>query len=148
MHPVGLVSGTSPKRPNPTINPDARPVRRLSCPLGVISKPLDPQIMNAENIFEEMKAFVSAACNAKDHSLAVQAAEKFGFCSVPTGSLSQIFADLRYKDPNGSEISLVAKWLDPSGPFQNLPDINRILLTLKMPGQSPIEYRCEYRDLT
>jgi|GEM_PF-2360714 len=30
---VGLVSGTSPKRPNPTINPDARTVRRLSCPL-------------------------------------------------------------------------------------------------------------------
>lgn len=114
--------------------------------MGVTSKLLGKQTMSTEKLFEEMKAFVDAACNEKNHSLAVQAAEKFGFHSVPTSSLSQIFADLRYKDTTGGEISLVAKWHDPSGPFQNLSDINRIRLTLKMPGQHSIEYMGEYED--
>jgi len=102
--------------------------------------------MSAEKLFEEMKAFVDAACNEQNHSLAVQAAEKFGFHSLPTSSMSQIFADLRYKDLTGGEVNLVAKWHDPSGPFQNLPDINRIRLTLKVPGQPSIEYMGEYED--
>ncbi len=102
--------------------------------------------MSTEQVFEEMKAFVRAACNAKNHSLAVQAAEMFGFQRIPTSSSSQIFADLRYKDVTGGEITLIAKWHDPSGPFQNLPDINRIRLTLRIPGQSPIEYMDEYED--
>ena len=102
--------------------------------------------MSAEKLFEEMKVFVDAACNEKNHSLAVQATEKFGFHSFPTSSMSQIFADLRYKDLAGGEVGLVAKWHDPSGPYQNLPDINRICLTLKLLGQQSIEYMREYED--
>lgn len=102
--------------------------------------------MSAEKLFETMKLFVSAACDAKNHSLAVQAAEKFGFHSIPISSSSQIFANLKYKDSIGGEIMLVVKWHDPSGSFQNLPDINRIRLTLKMPGLQPIEYMDEYED--
>lgn len=102
--------------------------------------------MTTEEFFEEIKTFVDAACREKDHSLAVLAAEKLGFHSFPTSSTSQIFADLRYKDLTGCEIWLVAKWHDPSGPFQNLPDINRIRLTLRVPGRPSIEYMGEYED--
>lgn len=102
--------------------------------------------MNAGKLFEEMKAYVDAACKEKDYSLAVQAAEKSGFRSVPRSSTSSVLADLRYKDVTGSEIWLVAKWHDPSGPFQNLPDVNRIRLTLSVPGRPLIEYMGEYED--
>lgn len=102
--------------------------------------------MSTEKIFEEMKSLVSAACDAKEYSLVVQAAEKFGFHSIPANSSLKSFANLKYEDSNGGEIMLIAKWYDPSGPFQNLPDINRIRLTLKMPGQKPIEYMDEYED--
>ncbi|MCB1944717.1 MAG: hypothetical protein KDF55_03290 [Thauera sp.] len=102
--------------------------------------------MIAEKLFDEMKAFVDEACNEKNYFVAVQAAEKFGFQDFPTTSTSQIFADLRYKDSGGCEVSLVAKWHDPSGPFQNLHDINRIRLTLRVPGQPAVEYMGEYED--
>jgi hypothetical protein len=102
--------------------------------------------MSAEKLFEEMKAFVDTACKQKDHLLAVQAAEKFGFHSFPTNSMSQIFADFRYKDHTGCEVWLVAKWHDPSGPFQNLPDINRIYLALRVPDMPSVEYMREYED--
>lgn len=102
--------------------------------------------MNAEKLFDEMKPFVDAACNKKDHSLVARAAQKLGFQDFPTTSTSQIFADLRYKDSAGCEVLLVAKWHDPSGPFQNLPDINRIRLTLRVPGQPSVEYTREYED--
>jgi hypothetical protein len=102
--------------------------------------------MSAEKLFEEMKVFVDAACKEKNYSLAVQGAENFGFQSFPTEGMSQVLADLRYKDFTGSEVWLVAKWHDPSGPFQNLPDINRIRLTLRVSGQPPVEYMREYED--
>lgn len=102
--------------------------------------------MIAEKLFDEMKAFVDVACNEKNYFVAVQAAEKFGFQDFPTTSTSQIFSDLRYKDSGGCEVSLVAKWHDPSGPFQNLPDITRIRLTLRVPGQPAVEYMGEYED--
>ena len=100
--------------------------------------------MSAIKIFEEMKIFVDAACNEKNHLLAVQAAEKCGFNHLPTSKLSQILADLRYEDLTGEEVHLVIKWRDPSGPFQNLPDINRICLTLKTLSKPMIEYMGEY----
>lgn len=103
--------------------------------------------MNAEESFEAMKAFVDAACKAKDHSFAVIAAERLGFQHIPiSGASSQVFANLRYQEPSGSEVWLVAKWHDPSGPFQNIPDINRLRLTLKVPGCNPVEHMSEYED--
>lgn len=132
----------SPRPLNLNVHSPCGHVGRLNC----IASNHEQDAMNTEELFEEMKASVAAACREKNHSIAVQAAERSGFHTFPTSGTSQVFADLRYKDYSGTEIWLVAKWHDPSGPFQNLPDINRIRLTLKVPGRPPVEYMDEYED--
>lgn len=102
--------------------------------------------MSAQTVFDELKPIVSSCEILRDHLTAVRAAEARGFISHPTPELSQIYDDLRYADENGGTARLYVKWHDPSGPFQNLPDITRIRLILSIPGKPLEEYLVEYPD--
>lgn len=102
--------------------------------------------MNVQEIFERMKQFVNDACNAKNYLIAVEAAKQLGFHDRQTSATSSVMADLKFRDISGGEVSLVAKWHDPSGPFQNLPDINRLYLSLRTPDSAPAEFTLEYED--
>jgi hypothetical protein len=102
--------------------------------------------VNAKRIFEEMKQIGDSACDAEDYQIAIGAAELLNFRDFSTESSQRILADLKYEDPSGDEVWLVVKWHDPSGPFQNLPDINRIRLSLIVPSHPSIDYMREYKD--
>lgn len=102
--------------------------------------------MSAQAVFEQMKPIVWECAQTHSHLEAVRAAEARGFVAKPTPDLSQIYDDLRYSDAEGGTVRLYAKWHDPSGPFQNLPDITRVRLILSLPGRPLEEYMVEYPD--
>lgn len=102
--------------------------------------------MSAQTVFDELKPIVSTCAELGDHAAAVQAAVTRGFVSHPTTEQPRIYDDLRYADAGGGTVRLYAKWHDPSGPFQNLPDITRIRLILSIPGKPLEEFLVEYPD--
>ena len=53
-----------------------------------------------------------------------------------------------FTDFLGNSVVVNEKWHDPSGPYQNFPDIHRVRVTLQVFGKSPVERMVEYEPRT
>ncbi|MGP1716422.1 MAG: hypothetical protein ACTS9Y_04525 [Methylophilus sp.] len=101
---------------------------------------------NAEQIFEIVKNSIVQSCQNHDWSIARNAVQTFGFAESDV-STTFTYA-LRYDLMITSRIYLCLGYrsVDPSGPFQNLPDKSKFDLSLSIDGQVIKSYRDEYEE--
>lgn len=57
----------------------------------------------------------------------------------------QVLCFYRFTDAAGNSVTLKERWHDPSGPFQNVPDIHRIRVTLAVRGTADVEQMVEFQ---
>lgn len=100
--------------------------------------------MNLESSLAILSSAVDAACKAKDIAPVQLAVQTLGLKVQPTHSLSQTLVSAVHEAPDGSSLEVRVWWFDPSGPFQNEPDITRFRVTLRRAGQAPQVLTAEY----
>lgn len=87
-----------------------------------------------------------AQCESdKSDAAAVQMAKGLGFVELHRRSSYEL-THMVFTDPTGSTVTLSERWHDPSGPFQNVPDIHRVRVTLQPVGQVPTEHMIEWQE--
>jgi hypothetical protein len=87
-----------------------------------------------------------AQCESdKSDGAAVQMATALGFVERPRRSDYEL-THMVFTDSTGSTVTLSQRWHDPSGPFQNEPDIHRVRVTLQPVGQASTEHMIEWQE--
>ncbi|MDN7754764.1 hypothetical protein [Burkholderia gladioli] len=71
---------------------------------------------------------------------------QLGLTGGQTGSLTKLEYRFEGVDESGARVELHVRSYDPSGPFQNIPDINRFTVTLTENGVQTGRYHDEYND--
>lgn len=87
--------------------------------------------MSVRDIYENLKAAIGRAEAEKQYDIPIVLAESLGFVKRETPQPVLAF-EYMYCADDGSIRFVYRSW-DPSGPFQNLPDINRYFLSLYEP---------------
>jgi len=102
--------------------------------------------MNTEEKFIVLQEAVTEACSQKDYCIASDVAASLGF--TETEQLRSITLSLmyEYQGSDGRSIVLNFRSYDPSGPFQNLTDINKFKLKLISTSLVEREFSCSYED--
>jgi len=100
----------------------------------------------AKQVFEAMRTAIDDACRQKDQSIASRVALALGFNEIDA-SANFTYA-IKYDLAVSPEIKLSISYrsFDPSGPFQNLPDISRFDLVLLYDNKPTKSHRNEYEE--
>lgn len=97
----------------------------------------------AEEVFEQVSSTL-AECERTESSLpASSLLISLGGVEVKQSNPS-VLTNCVFTDFLGNSVTVNMKWHDPSGPYQNLPDIHRVRVTLQVFGKSPVERMIEY----
>lgn len=103
-------------------------------------------ILQAQQYFEAMKVAIDKTCLERDLSYVNQYAIDCGYNvnNVSSSFTYSLQYDLIFTD--GLQVSLNYRSFDPSGPFQNIPDISRFDLKLINNSQTISSYRNEFEE--
>lgn len=102
--------------------------------------------MNTREIFASLRNALEEARSQQDSSIATSAANSFGFVESDESRNFTFAVRYSYTGSDGYSIVLNYRSYDPSGPFQNLPDINKFSLTLVNGGSEEDSYSCSFED--
>jgi hypothetical protein len=80
--------------------------------------------MLAKDYFESIKILIENASESSDINILLRGLEDMNLVAV--GEINSMLANYTYSTPDGSSIRFHYHSYDPSGPFQNLPDTNKI----------------------
>lgn len=97
--------------------------------------------MKVRELFDRLKSAIAQAEAQKQYDIPLIFAEANGFIKKEL-NYSGLAFECTYFGEDGA-IRLIYRSWDPSGPFQNLPDINRYFLTLFEPSD---KYSLDYPD--
>ena len=100
--------------------------------------------MKMKQIFENLRESINIACLEKSDNPFLLAIENNGFTSENVTSGSTYAVRYIKADDEGSRIVINYRSVDPSGPFQNLPDINKYEIALEVKGKTIEKYHYEY----
>jgi len=100
--------------------------------------------MENKEIFEEVKRRIQRSCETKDHAILELSDLGFKKEDVNDGRLIHYQFKLNI-DPT-SKIEIDFRCYDQSGPFQNLPDMNKFTAHLKEGNEIIETYQDTYED--
>ena len=98
------------------------------------------------DIFQTLRISLDEAREAKNHLIAKEAALNNGFTKEDLTHGLTVKYLFRYEDNEDGKIEMEWRSYDPSGPFQNLPDMNKIELKCYIKSQLIDQYQVEYED--
>lgn len=94
--------------------------------------------MFAKNKFTEIKKIMIDARVNKDTDTLVESIKQLDL-NIKDGS-NFYYLEAGDEEEDGSSIYFLYRSYDPSGPFQNLPDVNKITLILSKDGKEVDKY--------
>lgn len=97
-----------------------------------------------KQIFENLRKSMNIACLEKSDEQFLIAIKNNGFTSENVTSGNTYAVRYIKADDEGARIVINHRSVDPSGPFQNLPDINKYEIALEVNGKTIEEYHYEY----
>jgi hypothetical protein len=102
--------------------------------------------MSTEEKFIVLQEAVTKACSQKNYFIARDVAASLDFTETEQPRSMTLSLKYEYRGSDGRSIILIFHSYDPSGPFQNLPDMNKF--DLKLLGTSSVEreFSCSYED--
>ena len=98
------------------------------------------------HVFERVKAEMDIAKNEQSLAHFRNAAKNLGLIEEDISTIVNIRYQYTYALPTGEKITGTMRSYDQSGPFQNLPDMNKIEMELVDNGQLIDEYRVSWED--
>lgn len=102
--------------------------------------------MEARRVYEALVIAIEKACAVHGFSEVCDEAQRLGMSGGRANSLTSLRYDFKYESPDGGVVTLDVRSYDPSGPFQNEPDINRFTARLYENGQERTAYDRQYSD--
>lgn len=87
----------------------------------------------ASEVFAQISQAIEKACETESLLLVVEEAIRLGMDGGDNSRIN-LYYDYTFDDGAGGAVALSVSSYDPSGPFQNLPDINRFSATLAQDG--------------
>lgn len=100
--------------------------------------------MIARELYEKIKGYIEEAAETQNSSSLVVKVRDLNLNT--TGQVNYMNLNCSYGAPDGSSIVFSFRSYDPSGPFQNLPDVNKIKLQLLQDGAVISEVSKEFDD--
>lgn len=100
--------------------------------------------MTIKNLFNEIKQVIEEASIKHDVNILIQYIEKQNFNAV--GESNSMLANYIFNTDDGYSIKFHYHSYDPSGPFQNLPDTNKIKLQLLNDKEVIDEFVMQFDD--
>lgn len=100
--------------------------------------------MIAKELFEKIKGYIEEAAQTQNSSPLVDKVRALNLHK--TGEINYMNLNCSYDAADGSSIVFSFRSYDPSGPFQNLPDVNKIKLQLLQGGAVISEVSKEFDD--
>lgn len=100
----------------------------------------------ARQAFDWLADAIERTVAARGFNEVCQHAEQLGLKGGQTKSITTLGYRFDGVDASGARVELYIRSYDPSGPFQNIPDINRFTVTLTENGVQTARYENEYSD--
>jgi len=100
--------------------------------------------MIAKDLFEQIAGYIDEAEQLQNSSLLVDKVKALNL--KIEGEANYMNLNCSYGAQDGSSIMFSCRSYDPSGPFQNLPDINKIKLQLLQNGSVVSEVSKQFND--
>lgn len=97
-----------------------------------------------EGVFELIAAAMVSAAEGRSVSIASAEAELHGLVAQGDGKPSQSHVWERHE--NDGTLRFLWRWYDQSGPFSNQPDMNILLLELRLAGVAVRSFEKRYED--
>jgi hypothetical protein len=112
--------------------------------------PINPTIkgnlMRAIQIFDSLIIAIDNACKNDGFLEMPEIALHLGMSGGRVESFNALRYEFNFSDSEGHVVSLSIRSYDPSGPFQNIPDINRFTAKLFANGAEIASHDKEYSD--
>jgi hypothetical protein len=102
--------------------------------------------MQANILFEEMVRAIDKAYQTCGFLEVCDSAMRFGMAGGKVESFNALRYEFTYADNLGGSVTLNVRSYDPSGPFQNEPDINRFTVKLLREGREIASHDRSYQD--
>lgn len=100
--------------------------------------------MIAESLFNQMSSYIEEAVRSQNSSALV---DRVKALSLDTeGEVNYMHLNCSYMAEDGSSIKFSFRSYDPSGPFQNHPDVNKVHLQLLKNGEVVSEINERFDD--
>lgn len=100
--------------------------------------------MEAKGKFETIKALVTDASKKQDAGMIVDEVRKMGLRTV--GESNYMHLDCIYEADDKTSLKFHYHSYDPSGPFQNIPDVNKIKIQLLNSGEIVENFEISFDD--
>ncbi|WP_140162557.1 hypothetical protein [Billgrantia desiderata] len=100
--------------------------------------------MIAEGLFKQIAGYIEEAARSQNSSPLVDRVKALGLDTE--GEVNYMHLKCSYMAEDGSSIKFSFQSYDPSGPFQNLPDVNKIHLQLLKNGEVVYEINERFDD--
>lgn len=102
--------------------------------------------MQAKKLFDAIASAIDKACESRGFLEVCDSAAKLGMIGGEVKSFNTLKYEFSYADSDGGSVTLNVRSYDPSGPFQNEPDINRFTTKLLRDGREVDSYDRSYED--
>lgn len=99
----------------------------------------------ASQIFDLICKSIENACAQENLLLTRDEAVRLGMAGGDTSRMNLSY-NYTYDDQAGGVVGLHIRSVDPSGPCQNIPDINRLTVTITQHGKECGRFHGEYDD--
>ncbi len=100
--------------------------------------------MIAQDLFNQISGYIEEAKKSQNSSALVDQVK--GMNLNTTGEVNYMNLNCSYEAQDGTSIKFSFRSYDPSGPFQHLPDVNKIKLQLLLNGIAVSEVSEEFDD--
>lgn len=102
--------------------------------------------MSATSLYNAMIGVIDHACETLGFLEVCDVAARLGMAGGEIKSFNALRYEFTYSDSQGDQVTLNVRSYDPSGPFQNEPDINRFTAKLISGGREVASHDRQYAD--
>lgn len=102
--------------------------------------------MRAQDIYTLLVLAIDQACESEGFMEVCEVAGHHGMRGGRVTAFNALKYEYTYSDSDGHMVHLNIRSYDPSGPFQNIPDINRFTVKLVIGSQDIAIHDRQYSD--
>lgn len=102
--------------------------------------------MLANTLYDAVTRAIDKACETQGFLEVCDVAAQLGMAGGEVKSFNALRYEFTYSDSQGNQVTLNVRSYDPSGPFQNEPDINRFTAKLILGGHVVASHDRQYSE--
>lgn len=107
---------------------------------------MEEKMLLAKTLYDAVASVIDKACESKGFREVCDVAAQLGMAGGELNSFNALRYEFAYADEVGDQVTLNVRSYDPSGPFQNEPEINRFTVKLISRGREVASHERQYNE--